>query len=96
MGFDDWLDGLTRGVAAHHGALTPIQRELVEIAFAQELVKVVFATETLAVGVNLPARSVVIDRLARPAPTVARCYRSPSSRSSRAEPVAAAWTTSAT
>ena len=50
----------------HHGALAPVQREVVELAFARELVKVVFATETLAVGVNLPARSVVIDRVVRP------------------------------
>ncbi|MEY2418160.1 MAG: ATP-dependent helicase HelY [Actinomycetota bacterium] len=64
--FDSWLDALTIGVAAHHGALAPVQREVVEVAFARELVKVVFATETLAVGVNLPARSVVIDRVVRP------------------------------
>jgi ATP-dependent RNA helicase HelY len=64
--FDTWLDALIVGVAAHHGALAPVQRELIEVAFARELVKVVFATETLAVGVNLPARSVIIDRVARP------------------------------
>jgi ATP-dependent RNA helicase HelY len=66
IGFDASLDALELGVAAHHGALAPVQRELVELAFAHELVKVVFATETLAVGVNLPARSVVIDRVTRP------------------------------
>jgi ATP-dependent RNA helicase HelY len=66
IGFDAWLDALEIGVAAHHGALAPVQRELVEYAFARELVKVVFATETLAVGVNLPARTVVIDRVLRP------------------------------
>jgi ATP-dependent RNA helicase HelY len=65
LGFDGWVDALALGVAAHHGGVSPIQRELVEIAFARELVKVVFATETLAVGVNLPARSVVIDRVQR-------------------------------
>ena len=66
IGFDEWVEALAIGVAAHHGALAPVQRELVELAFARELVKVVFATETLAVGVNLPARSVVIDRVVRP------------------------------
>ena len=61
-----WAAALEAGVAAHHGGLAPVQREAVEQAFAEGLVKVVFATETLAVGVNLPARTVVIDRVARP------------------------------
>lgn len=50
---------LARGVAVHHGGLLPIVKELVEILFAQTLVKVLFATETFAMGLNLPTRTVV-------------------------------------
>ncbi len=60
-----WRFALTSGVAAHHGGLAPVQREVVEVAAGAGLVKVVFATETLALGVNLPARTVVIDRVTR-------------------------------
>lgn len=62
---DHWLDGLERGVAAHHAGLVPAFKEAVEECFAEGLLRVVFATETLALGVNLPARSVVIDRLTK-------------------------------
>jgi ATP-dependent RNA helicase HelY len=60
-----WRLALACGIAAHHGGLAPVQREVIELAAAQGLVKVVFATETLALGVNLPARTVVIDRVTR-------------------------------
>jgi ATP-dependent RNA helicase HelY len=60
-----WQQALESGVAAHHGGLAPVQREVVEAAFAEGLLKVAFATETLALGVNLPARTVVIDRVVR-------------------------------
>ncbi|MET9023802.1 DEAD/DEAH box helicase [Actinopolymorpha sp. NPDC004070] len=60
-----WQNALEAGVAAHHGGLAPIQRDVVEAAFGEGLVKVAFATETLALGVNLPARTVVIDRVVR-------------------------------
>ncbi len=60
-----WRLALACGIAAHHGGLAPVQREVVEMAAAAGLVKVVFATETLALGVNLPARTVVIDRVTR-------------------------------
>ena len=65
VGYGDWLAALEAGVAAHHGGMLPVQREIVELAFAEGLLKVAFATETLALGVNLPARSVVIDRVLR-------------------------------
>ncbi|ODA84136.1 hypothetical protein RJ55_02654 [Drechmeria coniospora] len=52
-------DLLGRGIAVHHGGLLPIVKELVEILFAQTLVKVLFATETFAMGLNLPTRTVV-------------------------------------
>ena len=60
-----WQSALEAGVAAHHGGLAPVQRDVVEAAFGEGLVKVAFATETLALGVNLPARTVVIDRVVR-------------------------------
>ncbi|KAJ5569779.1 uncharacterized protein N7459_009209 [Penicillium hispanicum] len=50
---------LSRGVAVHHGGLLPIMKEIVEILFAKSLVKVLFATETFAMGLNLPTRTVV-------------------------------------
>ena len=60
-----WRLALACGIAAHHGGLAPVQREVIEVAAGAGLVKVVFATETLALGVNLPARTVVIDRVTR-------------------------------
>jgi len=56
-------DMTSRGVGVHHGGLLPILKEVVEILFAQGLVKVLFATESMAIGVNLPARSVVFHSL---------------------------------
>lgn len=50
---------LSRGIAVHHGGLLPIVKEMVEILFAKSLVKVLFATETFAMGLNLPTRTVV-------------------------------------
>jgi ATP-dependent RNA helicase HelY len=60
-----WCARLAAGIGSHHGALLPAQRELVESAFREGLLRVVVATETLALGVNLPARSVVVDRVRR-------------------------------
>ncbi|MHB8467249.1 MAG: DEAD/DEAH box helicase, partial [Acidimicrobiales bacterium] len=65
LGYDAWLAGLRAGVAAHHAGLVPPFKEAVEICFAQGLVKVVFATETLALGINMPAKSVVIENLSK-------------------------------
>jgi ATP-dependent RNA helicase HelY len=65
LGFHDWAEGLTRGIAAHHAGLLPTFKEVVEALFAQGLVKVVFATETLALGINMPARSVVLEKLTK-------------------------------
>lgn len=53
------------GVAAHHAGLIQIFKEMVEKLFEQGLIKVVFATETLALGVNMPARTVVIEKLTK-------------------------------
>jgi ATP-dependent RNA helicase HelY len=63
LGFFDYLDGLTQGVAAHHAGMLPVFKETVEELFEAGLVKVVFATETLSLGINMPARSVVIEDL---------------------------------
>lgn len=63
LGYWDWLEGLQRGVAAHHAGMLPAFKEVVEELFQQKLLKVVFATETLALGVNMPARSVVLEKL---------------------------------
>jgi ATP-dependent RNA helicase HelY len=63
LGFYDFLDGLTQGVAAHHAGMLPVFKEAVEELFEAGLVKVVFATETLSLGINMPARSVVIEDL---------------------------------
>ncbi len=57
-----WADRLRLGIASHHAGMVPVFKEAVEQCFAEGLVKVVFATETLALGVNMPARSVVIDK----------------------------------
>ena len=57
--------GLEAGFAAHHAGMVPPMKEAVEEAFAAGLVKVVFATETLALGINMPARSVVIEKLSK-------------------------------
>jgi ATP-dependent RNA helicase HelY len=65
LGYWEWLDGLQRGVAAHHAGLIPTFKETVEELFVQGLVKAVFATETLALGINMPARSVVLERLVK-------------------------------
>ena len=62
---DAFVRRLERGIASHHAGLVPAVKEAVEVCFAEGLVRVVFATETLALGVNLPARSVVIDKLTK-------------------------------
>ncbi len=63
LGYFDWLSSLERGVAAHHAGMLPAFKEVVEELFLRKLVKVVFATETLALGINMPARTVVLERL---------------------------------
>lgn len=63
LGFFEWLGALERGYAAHHAGMLPAFKEVVEELFLRKLVKVVFATETLALGINMPARTVVLDRL---------------------------------
>ncbi len=63
LGYGEWLNGLRRGIAAHHAGMLPAFKEVVEELFAAGLVHAVFATETLALGINMPARTVVIEKL---------------------------------
>lgn len=58
-----WEDTLAAGIAQHHAGLLPIQKQLVESLFAEGLIRLVFATETLALGINMPARTVVLEAL---------------------------------
>jgi ATP-dependent RNA helicase HelY len=65
LGFTQWLTALERGIAAHHAGLLPSFKGAVEDLFQRGLVKAVFATETLALGINMPARTVVLERLVK-------------------------------
>jgi ATP-dependent RNA helicase HelY len=65
LGYWEWREGLERGIAAHHAGLLPAFKETVEELFVAGLVKAVFATETLALGINMPARTVVLERLVK-------------------------------
>ena len=65
LDFDRFAEALGRGVAAHHAGMLPTFKECVEEAFVRGLIKVVFATETLALGINMPARSVVLEKLVK-------------------------------
>ncbi len=63
--FDHFMRGLEAGVAPHHAGMVPPMKETVEACFVRGLTKVVFATETLALGINMPARTVVLDKLTK-------------------------------
>ncbi|MBC7638228.1 MAG: DEAD/DEAH box helicase [Rhodoferax sp.] len=65
LGYWEWIDGLSRGLAAHHAGMLASFKEVVEQLFARGLVRCVFATETLALGINMPARSVVLEKLSK-------------------------------
>lgn len=65
LGFYRWKEGLARGMAAHHAGMLPLFKETVEYLFSQGLLKVVFATETLALGINMPARTVILEKLVK-------------------------------
>jgi ATP-dependent RNA helicase HelY len=65
LGYWDWVEGLSRGLAAHHAGMLPTFKEVVEDLFTRGLVKAVFATETLALGINMPARCVVLEKLVK-------------------------------
>ncbi|QQQ79034.1 DEAD/DEAH box helicase [Saccharothrix sp. 6-C] len=65
LGYWEWREALERGIASHHAGLLPAFKETVEELFVNGLVKVVFATETLALGINMPARTVVLEKLVK-------------------------------
>src|SRR5215207_7560155 len=65
LGYWDFVDGLGRGFAAHHAGMLLLFREIVEELFTHGRIRAVFATETLALGINMPARTVVIERLVK-------------------------------
>jgi ATP-dependent RNA helicase HelY len=65
LGYWTWTESLARGIAAHHAGMLPVFKETVEELFSRGLVKVVFATETLALGINMPARSVALEKLVK-------------------------------
>jgi len=65
LGYWEWLEGLQRGIAAHHAGLIPSFKETVEELFVRGLVRMVYATETLALGINMPARTVLLERLVK-------------------------------
>jgi len=63
--YADFVDALRRGITMHHAGMVPAFREIVETCFERNLLAVVFATETLALGVNMPARSVALERFTK-------------------------------
>ncbi len=65
LGYWDFLEGLTRGFAAHHAGMLPTFREIVEQLFTAGEITCVFATETLALGINMPARTVILEKLVK-------------------------------
>ncbi|MEO7058183.1 MAG: DEAD/DEAH box helicase [Lapillicoccus sp.] len=65
LGYWDFVEGLARGYAAHHAGMLPTFREIVEDLFTAGRIRAVFATETIALGINMPARTVVLERLVK-------------------------------
>lgn len=63
LGYYEWCQALERGIASHHAGLLPMFKETIEELFQRGLIKIVFATETLALGINMPARTVVLEKL---------------------------------
>lgn len=65
LGHHEWLAALERGIAAHHAGLLPVFKSCVEELFQRGLLKAIFATETLALGINMPARTVLLEKLSK-------------------------------
>ena len=65
LDYNEFIDCLRRGISAHHAGMVPAFREIVEMCFEAGLLSVVFATETLALGINMPARSVALERFTK-------------------------------
>jgi ATP-dependent RNA helicase HelY len=65
LNFSKFANQLEFGIGSHHAGLVPAFKEIVEECFIRGLVRLVFATETLAVGLNMPARAVVIEKITK-------------------------------
>ena len=65
LGYHQFVEGISRGFAAHHAGMLPLFREIVEELFTAGRIRAVFATETLALGINMPARTVVLEKLVK-------------------------------
>jgi ATP-dependent RNA helicase HelY len=65
LGYQSWLNALQRGIASHHAGLLPIFKSCIEELFQRGLLKAIFATETLALGINMPARTVFLEKLSK-------------------------------
>ncbi|MEI2775666.1 MAG: DEAD/DEAH box helicase [Tetrasphaera sp.] len=65
LGYWEFAQGISRGFAAHHAGMLPTFREIVEELFTRGEIRAVFATETLALGINMPARTVVLEKLVK-------------------------------
>jgi len=63
LDFQQWRTGLERGIASHHAGMLPLFKEITETLFQSGLLRIVFATETLALGINMPAKTVVLEKL---------------------------------
>ena len=65
LNYQSWAQAIERGIASHHAGLIPAFKEVTEELFQRGLIKAVFATETLSLGINMPARSVVLEKLTK-------------------------------
>ena len=65
LGYSAWLRALRSGLAAHHAGIVPLFKETIEELFSKGYLRAIFATETLALGINMPARTVVIEKLTK-------------------------------
>ncbi len=63
LDFDSFSEGLRQGIAVHHAGVFPLFKKCVELLFEKGLIKIVFATETMALGLNMPAKSVVLESM---------------------------------
>ena len=93
LGYYEWREGLLRGIAAHHAGMLPLFKETVETLFATGLIKLVFATETLALGINMPARTVILEKLTKYNGETPRRYHPPANTPSSPDAQAGAAST---
>jgi antiviral helicase SKI2 len=56
-------ESLKRGIGVHHSGILPLMKEIIELLFQRGLIKILFATETFAMGINMPARTVIFDSI---------------------------------